>query len=157
MTCSTCFNICMMGPYLSFGTLQDKLERCWFLRHCTKTMSTPACDHKPMWINIYVKVYNNKVMCHLSMKLSDKFHPNQMCTSDKTHFCERNTLKAWPWAKGSKGKQQNIKQGTKNVPPLNKQSEALLGNCSATDEWNRLWVTYLREQKKVNKGQELSG
>ena len=22
-------------------------------------------------------------MCHLSMKLSDKFDPNQMCTSDK--------------------------------------------------------------------------
>ena len=44
-------------------------------------MSTPACDHRP--INIYVKVYNNKVMCHLSMKLSDKFDPNQMYTSDK--------------------------------------------------------------------------
>ena len=36
-------------------------------------------------------------MCHLSMKLSNKFDPNQMYTSDKifgkTHFCERNTLK----------------------------------------------------------------
>ena len=37
-------------------------------------------------------------MCHLSMKLSDKSNPNRMYTSDKivgkTHFCERNTLKA---------------------------------------------------------------
>ena len=37
-------------------------------------------------------------MCHLSMKLSDKFDPNQMYTSEKnsgkTHFCERNTLTA---------------------------------------------------------------
>ena len=39
-------------------------------------------------------------MCHLSIKLSDKFDPNQnsnvyFCqNSGKTHFCERNTLKA---------------------------------------------------------------
>ena len=34
---------------------------------------------------------------NLYMKLSDKFDPNQMYTSDKsgkTHFCERNTFKA---------------------------------------------------------------
>ena len=33
-------------------------------------------------------------MCHVSMKLSDKFDPNQMYTltnSGKTRFCERNT------------------------------------------------------------------
>ena len=33
-------------------------------------------------------------------------------------------------------KQQN-KQGNKNIPPLNKQGKALLGNCSVTDESNR--------------------
>ena len=55
-----------------------KLERCWFLPLSAKTMSiTDQCEL------IYVKVYNNFVMCHLSMKLSDKFDPNQMCTSDK--------------------------------------------------------------------------
>ena len=30
-----------------------------------------------------LKVNNNKVMCHLSMKLSHKFDPNPMYTSDK--------------------------------------------------------------------------
>ena len=35
-------------------------------------------------------------------------------------------------------KQPNNKQGNKNVPPLIKQSKALLRNCSATDESNRL-------------------
>ena len=35
-------------------------------------------------------------------------------------------------------KQQNNEQGNKNIPPLNKQSKALLGNCSVTDESNRL-------------------
>ena len=54
-------------------------------------------------------------------------------------------------------KQQNNMQGNKHIPPLNKQSKALLGNCSVTDESNRLRLTYLGEQKKVNKGQELSG
>ena len=34
-------------------------------------------------------------MCHLSMKLSDKFEPNQMYTSDKTvvkHISVKETL-----------------------------------------------------------------
>ena len=34
-------------------------------------------------------------MCHLSMKLSDKFEPNQMYTSDKIvakHICVKETL-----------------------------------------------------------------
>ena len=35
-------------------------------------------------------------------------------------------------------KQQNTKQGNKNIPPVNKQTKALLGNCSVTDESNRL-------------------
>ena len=30
------------------------------------------------------------------------------------------------------------KQGNKNIPPLKKQTKALLGNCSVTDESNRL-------------------
>ena len=35
-------------------------------------------------------------------------------------------------------KQLNNKQGNKNIPPLNKQTKALLGNCSVTYESNRL-------------------
>ena len=88
-------------------------------------------------------VYNNKVLCHLSMKLSDKFHPNQMHTSDKTvvkHICVKETLLKLDLEPKGQGhsKQQNNKQGNKNIPPLNKQSKALLGNCSVTDESNRL-------------------
>ena len=89
-------------------------------------------------------------MCHLSMKLSDKFDPNQslilMYTSDKIvvkHISVKETLLKLdlePKGQGYHGysKQQNNKQGNKNIPPLNKQSKALLGNCSATDESNRL-------------------
>ena len=127
-------------------------------------MLTPACDHRPMRINIYVYVYvyNNKVICHFSRKLSDRFCPNQMYTSDKIvvkHISVKETLlKLDLEPKGqSYSKQQNNKQGNKNIPPLNKQTKALLGNCSATDESNRLGMTHLGEQKKVNKGQELSG
>ena len=45
--------------------------------------------------NVDVNLYNNKVMCHLSMKLSDKFDPNQMYTSDKIvvkHISMKETL-----------------------------------------------------------------
>ena len=35
-------------------------------------------------------------------------------------------------------KQQSNKQGNKNIPSLIKQSKALLGNCTVTDESNRL-------------------
>ena len=87
------------------------------------------------------------------MKLSNKFDPNQMCTSVKETLLK---LDLEPKGQGH-SKQQNNKQGNKNIPPLNKQSKALLGNCTATDESNRLLMTYLGEQKKVNKGQELSG
>ena len=73
-------------------------------------------------------------MCHVSMKLSDKFDPNQMYTSDK-----ETLLKLDLESKGQGySKQQNNKQGNKNIPPLNKQTKALLGNCSVTDESNRL-------------------
>ena len=82
-------------------------------------------------------------MCHLSMKLSDKSDPNQMYTSDKIvvkHISEKETLFKLDLEPKGQGhsKQQNNKQGNKNIPHLNKQSKALLGNCSVTDESNRL-------------------
>ena len=82
-------------------------------------------------------------MCHLSMKLSDKFDPNQMCTSNKIvvkYISMKETLLKLDLEPKGQGhsKQQNNKQGNKNIPPLNKQTKALLGNCSVTDESNRL-------------------
>ena len=85
-------------------------------------------------------------MCHLSMKLSDKFDPNPNYSSDKIvvkHISVKETifkLDLEPKGQGH-SKQQNNKQGNKNT---------------GTDETNRLSMTYLREQQKVNKGQELS-
>ena len=76
-------------------------------------------------------------MCHLSMKLSDKFNPNQMYTSDKIavkHISYSLTLS--PRVKVIAN--NTIVSKRTNVPPLNKQSKALLGNSSATDESNRL-------------------
>ena len=79
-------------------------------------------------------------MCHVSMKLSD---PNQMYTSDRIvvkHISVKEThlkLDLEPKGQGY-SKQQNNKQGNKNIPPLIKQTKALLGNCSVTDESNRL-------------------
>ena len=63
-------------------------------------------------------------MCHLSMKLSDMFDPNQMCTSDKIvvkHISVKETLLKLDLAPKGQGhsKQQNNKQGNKNIPPLN--------------------------------------
>ena len=85
-------------------------------------------------------------MCHSSMKLSDKFDPNQMYTFDKImvkHISVNETLLKLDLEPKGQGhsKQQNNKhdkQGNKNITPLNKQSKALLGNCSANDESNRL-------------------
>ena len=80
-------------------------------------------------------------MCHLSKKLSDKFDPNQMCTYHKIvvkHISVKETvlkLDLEPKGQGH-SKQQNNKQRNK----IFQQSKAYLG-----------------EQKKVNKGQELSG
>ena len=74
---------------------------------------------------------------------ADKFDPNQMYTSDKIvvkHISVQQTylkLDLEPKGQGHSN-QQNNKQGNKNIPPLNKQSKALLGNCSDTDESNRL-------------------
>ena len=82
-------------------------------------------------------------MCHLFMKVSDKIDPNQMYTSNKIvvkHISVKETLlKLDVEPKGQDhSKQQNNKQGNKNIPPLNKQNKVLLGNCSVTDESNRL-------------------
>ena len=83
-------------------------------------------------------------MCHLSMKLSDRFDPpNQMYTSDKIvvkHISVNETLLKLDLEPKCQGysEQQNNRQGNKNIPPLNKQTKALLGNCSVTDESNRL-------------------
>ena len=79
-------------------------------------------------------------MCHLSMKLSDRSNPNQMYTSDKIvvkHISVKETLLKLDLGQGY-SKQQNNKQGNKSIPPLNKQTKALLDNCSVTDESNRL-------------------
>ena len=82
-------------------------------------------------------------MWHLFMKLSNKFDPNQMYTSDKIvvkHISVKETfLKLDLETKGQgHSKQQNNKQGNKNISLLNKQSKALLGNCTVTDGSNRL-------------------
>ena len=77
------------------------------------------------------------------MMLSDKFDPNQMYTSDKKvvrHISVKETLLKLDLEPKGQGhsKQQNNKQRNKNISPLNKQSKALLGSCSVTDESNRL-------------------
>ena len=82
-------------------------------------------------------------MCHVSMKLSDKSEPNQMYISDKIvvkHISVKEILLKLDLESKGQGysKQQNNKQLNKNMPPLNKQTKALLGNCSVTDESNRL-------------------
>ena len=79
-------------------------------------------------------------MCHLSMKLSDKFDPNQMYTSDKIVVKHISVKHSYSLTLSPRVKviANNNKQGNKNIPPLNKQTKALLGNCSVTDESNRL-------------------
>ena len=82
-------------------------------------------------------------MCHLSMKLSDKFDPNQIYTSDKIgvkHISVKKKLLKLDLEPKGQGhsKQKHYKQGNKNILPFNKYSKALLGNCSATDEAIRL-------------------
>ena len=82
-------------------------------------------------------------MCHLSMKLSDKSNPIQMYTSDKIvveHISMKETILKLDLEPKGQGysKKQNNKQGNKNIPPLNKQTKALLDIYSATDDSNRL-------------------
>ena len=65
-------------------------------------------------------------MCPLSMKLSDKSNPNETYTSDiivVKHISVKETLLKLDLEPKGQGysKQQNIKQGNKNIPPLNKQ------------------------------------
>ena len=83
-------------------------------------------------------------MCHLSMKLSDKFDPNQMSSPSSHKIVKYISVKETllkidlePKGQGH-SKQQNNKQGNKNIPPLNKPSKALLANCSATDDSHKL-------------------
>ena len=76
------------------------------------------------------------------MKLSDKFDPNQMYTCDKIvvkHISVKETISKLDLEPKGQGhsKQQNNKQGNKNIPPLNQQSKALLGICSATENRKR--------------------
>ena len=58
-------------------------------------------------------------MCHLSMKLSDKSNPNQMCTSDKIvvkHISMKETLLKLDLEPKSQGhSKQNNKQGKKYI------------------------------------------
>ena len=63
-------------------------------------------------------------MCHLSMKLSDKFDPNPMYTSDKIvvkHIPVKETLLKLDHEPKGQGhsKQQNNKQETKRFHLLN--------------------------------------
>ena len=82
-------------------------------------------------------------MCHQSMKLSHMFHPSPMYSSDKMmvkHISVKETLLKLDLEPKGQGhsKQQNNKQGNKNIPPLNQQSRDSLGIFCATDESNRL-------------------
>ena len=66
-----------------------------------------------------------------------------MHTADKIvvkHISVKETLLKLDLEPKGQGhsKKENNKQGNKNVPLLNKQSKALLGNCTVTDESNRL-------------------
>ena len=67
-------------------------------------------------------------MCHLCMKLSNKFDPNQMYTSDKRvvkHISVKETLLKLDLEPKGQGhsKQQNNKRGNKNIPPLKVYTE----------------------------------
>ena len=69
------------------------------------------------------------------MKLSDEIVVKHISVKE-------TLLKVDLEAKGQgRSKQQNNKHGHKNIQPPNKQSKALLGNCSVTEESNRLWMT----------------
>ena len=66
-----------------------------------------------------------------------------MYTSDKIvvkHISVKETLLKLDLEPKGQGysKQLNNKQWSKNIAPLNKQTKALLGNHSVTDESNRL-------------------
>ena len=72
-----------------------------------------------------------------------------MYTSDKKvvkHISVKETLLKLDLEPKGQGysKQQNNKQGNKNISPLNKQSKALLGSCAATDESKQVMNDLLR-------------
>ena len=81
------------------------------------------------------------------MKLSDKFDSNPILqNSGKTHFCQKRFLK-FDLDPKDQGQSLRIPRNKvtannrireQNIPPLNKQSKDLLGNCSVTDDTNRL-------------------
>ena len=83
-------------------------------------------------------------MCHLSMKFPDKFDPNQMNTCDKIvvkHISVKETLLKLDLGPRVKVIANNriISKGTKIYHLLiNRARLCLHGNCSATDESNRL-------------------
>ena len=66
-------------------------------------------------------------MCHLYMELSNRFDPNQMYTTKIVvkHMYVKETLLQLDLEPKGQGysKQQNNKQGNKNIPPLNKQTQ----------------------------------
>ena len=66
-------------------------------------------------------------MCHLFMKLSNRFDRNQMYTTKilVKHMSVKETLLQLDLEPKGQGysKQQNNKQGNKNIPPLNKQTQ----------------------------------
>ena len=67
-------------------------------------------------------------MCHLCLKLSNKFDPNQMYTSDiivVKHISVKETLVKLDLEPKGQGhsKQQNNKQGNKNIPTLKVYAE----------------------------------
>ena len=68
-----------------------------------------------------LKVNNDQVMCHLSMKLSDTFDQNPPCTLDKIRekpIKMKNTLTAWPWEQRSRSWQKS----KHNTPWSNKHA-----------------------------------
>ena len=114
------------------------------MRQSAKQCQPPLVitDHGE-FIYIYVKVYNNKVM----LKLSDKIVVKHISVKE-------TLLKLDLEAKGQgHSKQQNNKHGHKNIQPPNKQSKALLGNCSAIEESKQVMNDLI---KRTEKGKQRS-
>ena len=80
-------------------------------------------------------------MCHLSIKLSDKFDPNPMYTSDKIvvrHISVKEKLLKLdlePKCQGLTRNQKTMTRETKNMPPQKNLSRRSLSNwCDADEE-----------------------
>ena len=105
----------------------------------TRAVLVFATEHKNN-VDPCLKVNNNKVMCHLSMKHPDMFDPNPMYTSDKIvvkHISVEETVLSLALSPKIKVIAKNGNTH-KYIIILNKQSRDLLSNCCATDESNRL-------------------